>query len=320
MTSGQDCRLKVASQLGGGYDRAVQAEVGDLFALTPIPRGTLTENPGECEALFAYPFHRAGQAPAPRPAGWPWDITWVQLLSSGLDAYPDWLFDGPVVTSARGTLAIPIAEFCMAVIFAAAKRLPEVWIDNPHDWALKPLDGLEGRTLGLFGFGAIGEAIARRALAFGMDVCAVRASDRPMIDGVRRVDGIDDLLAVSDHLVLAAPAGAGTDRVISTRSLTFAKPGLHLVNVARGALIDDAALLAALDDGRISLASLDVTDPEPLPVGHPFYTHPRIRLSPHTSVMVPDAQARVAAIFAANVRRRIAGEPLLNIVERQRAG
>lgn len=306
--------LVVASQLGAQYDSIIAAALGDEIALVPIARGQAEDVPAEAEALFAFPFRLAGPQLATRPQGWPFNIRWVQILSAGRDPYPDWLFDGPVATSAQGTLAVPIAEFCLAAIFAAAKRLPEVWVDGPEQWRLTPMRSIEGSTLGLYGFGAIGAALAARALALGMRVIAVRGSTRPLPDGVARASGIEELLAASDHLVLAAPDTEETRHVINAGSLAAAKPGLHLVNVARGALVDTGALLAALDEGRIALASLDVAESEPPPAGDRLYTHERVRLSPHTSVAVDDMHVRAARIFIDNFRRFRAGRPLENII------
>ena len=307
--------LRIASQLGAPRDEAVLRQCPDLsLEITPWPRGPVRDLPTDAEVLFAFPFHKAGEVRAPKPEGWPFSAKWVQLISAGTDAYPAWLFDGPVVTNASGTLAAPIAEFVLALIFCAAKKLPKIWVDRPDDWRLYGLNSVEGASLGIFGFGAIGENLARRALALGMKVYATRQSDRPMMPGVTRVDGIAELAALSDHLVLAAPATPATHRIISAELLAQAKPGLHLINVARGVLVDDNALLAALDNGQVGLASLDVTEPEPLPGGHPYYTHPRVRLSPHTSPMTKDADDRIAALFAKNLRHYLAGEPLVNIV------
>jgi phosphoglycerate dehydrogenase-like enzyme len=114
---------------------------------------------------------------------------------------------------------------------------------------------------------------------------------------------------------LAAPATAQTEGMVNRALLAHAKPGLHLINIARGSLVDDAALLEALDAGRLSLASLDVTHPEPLPAGHPFYGHPRIRLSPHTSVHTAQTRINLAAKFAENLQRFRAGAPLENVVD-----
>jgi len=147
-----------------------------------------------------------------------------------------------------------------------------------------------------------------------MTVRAARRSDAPMPPGITRAKDIGELFETSDHLVLAAPASAETRHIVSDALLERAKPGLHLVNVARGSLVDDDALLRALDGGRISLASLDVAEPEPLPAGHPYYSHPRVRLSPHTSVMSQDSDLRVARLFADNLARFARGEALRNVV------
>jgi phosphoglycerate dehydrogenase-like enzyme len=148
-----------------------------------------------------------------------------------------------------------------------------------------------------------------------MRVIANRRTSRPSpLPGIELV-GFDALLARSDHLVIAAPDTRDTHHVIGRDALTRAKPGLHLVNVARGGLVDQDALRAALDDGRVSLASLDTVDPEPLPGGHWLYTHPRVRLSPHCSWAGPGALDRLLDPFLANLARWLAGEPLEGLVD-----
>jgi phosphoglycerate dehydrogenase-like enzyme len=310
-----DTPLRIASQLTPSQNAAIAARAGDLpILILPVPRGAVGLGDGDAEVLFAHPFHKAGSIPAERPTGWPFGFRWVQLVSAGLDLYPDWIFDVPLLSNARGSLAAPIAEFCLAQIFAAAKDLPDTWIDGPEHWRLRPLRSVEGASLGVFGFGAIGETLAHKALALGMKVHAVRRSDQPLPDGVERAENLAALARVSDHLVLAAPSTPETRHIVSREILRQARPGLHLINVARGALVDDDALLEALASGHVGRASLDVTEPEPLPAGHPFYSHPQVRVSPHTSVMTPDADDRVARIFVDNLRLYLAGDALNNVI------
>ena len=309
-------RLIVASQLDGVFNETLAAHAADV-EIVPAPRGAPSALPRGAEVLVAAPFRKAGgELAASAPVGWPFDLKWVQLVSVGIDAYPPWLFDGPVVTSAKGSSAVALAEFALAAIFAATKRLPDIWIDRAEAWTPTPLAMVDGGVLGLVGFGAIGEALAPRAQALGLAVLAVRRSGAaPNVPGVELLSDIGELFERADHVVLAAPATAETLGLVDRALLARARPGLHLINVARGALIDDDALLEALDTGRVGLASLDVTHPEPLPEGHRFYSHPRVRLSPHTSVHTPHTRINLAARFARNLDRFRQGAPLADVVD-----
>ena len=309
-------RLVVASQLNAAFNTAFAEALPDVDILG-VPPGPPAALPHEAKVLIAAPFRKAGGAlPPVPPPGWPFDVRWVQLVSVGIDFYPDWLFDGPVVTSARGSSAVALAEFALAAVFAEAKRLPDIWIDRFERWAPTPISLVAGKTLGLVGFGSIGEALAPRARALGINVLATRRSNAPILaEGVEQLSDLGELFARSDIVVLAAPATPETHHLVNRAVLARAKPGLHLINVARGALIDDDALLAALDDGRVGLASLDVTHPEPLPFNHAYYRHPRVRLSPHTSVHTPDTRQNLAAQFAQNLDRFRQGAPLADVVD-----
>lgn len=305
---------RIASQLDAGFNALLRERLPGVEVLD-LPRGLPQALPAGVQALLAAP-HPALRDAAEPPPGWPFGLGFVQLVSSGLDFFPRWLLDGPPVASARGATASSIAEFALAAIFAAAKQLPELWIDNAGAWQQRPLASLAGSTLGLYGFGSIARELARKARALEMQVLALRRSAQPFsMDGVQRAADIHELFARADHLVLAAPATAETHQVVNRETLASARPGLHLINVARGSLVDQAALLQALDEGRLALASLDVTEPEPLPAGHPFYSHPRVRLSPHTSANTPQVYRNLAALLARNLERFQSGQPLENLVQ-----
>jgi phosphoglycerate dehydrogenase-like enzyme len=245
------------------------------------------------------------------------EVRWVHVLGAGVDRFPLEAVGDRMLTCSRGASAVAIAEFVLAVMLAFEKHLPDSWIDAPPpQWNIASLGGLRGRTAGIIGLGAIGTEVARRALAFDMRVVAVRRTSTPTpIDGVRVIGSLTDLLGQSDHVVVAAPATPETHHLINATTLTAMKAGAHLVNVGRGSLVDQAALLSALDDGHLAMASLDVVDPEPLPAGHALFSHPKVRLSPHISWSSPDTARRTFALFVENVRRYRAGVPLHGVVD-----
>jgi phosphoglycerate dehydrogenase-like enzyme len=246
-------------------------------------------------------------------------VRWVQMSGTGADKVPPELFAGRVVTCARGASAGPISEWVMGAVLAQAKRFPQTWLhDVPRHWNFPTpaMDVVEGRTLGLVGLGGIGAAVARRALPFGMRVVALRRTDTPSpVDGVEVVKTLDDVLAVADHLVLAAPATPRTQHLLDADAFAKVKPGVHIVNIARGALVDQDALRAALDDGRVATATLDTVDPEPLPAGHWMYSHPNVRVSAHVSWYTPDLLAVSIEQFLENLDRYLARQPLADLVD-----
>jgi len=271
--------------------------------------------PDEARALVAGPPGLAGSgSPASPVPGWPRGLAWIQTLSTGVDAYPHWMFDGPVVTCGRGLHAIPIAEFVLASMLAVEKRFPAVWVTEAARWHRPTLGSLHGKTLGLIGFGAIGSAIAERAIPFGMRVIAHRRSgEAPSVPGVALGD-LHRTVSEADHLVLAVPLTPATRDILGAEALAEAKPGVHVVNIARGGVLDQDALLAALDDGRVGFASLDVTDPEPLPAGHRLYGHPSVNVSPHLSAGGSANTQGFVSLFLDNLNRFLAGADLIGRV------
>ncbi|MFI5046543.1 MAG: NAD(P)-dependent oxidoreductase [Acidimicrobiia bacterium] len=244
-------------------------------------------------------------------------VRWIHALKAGVDDFPLDVVGDRAFTCSRGATAVPIAEWVMSMVLAHAKRLPGSWVTEPPEpWGIADLDSVAGATLGLVGVGAIGTEVARRALAFDMDVVGYRRrSLPPPVAGITMVSSLTELLERADHVVVAAPATPDTRHLIGAEELALMQPTAHLVNIARGTLVDQDALLAALDDGRLAAASLDVTEPEPLPAGHPLYAHEKVRLSPHISWAGPRGISGSLSLFVENVRRYRAGEPLHGVVD-----
>jgi phosphoglycerate dehydrogenase-like enzyme len=244
-------------------------------------------------------------------------IRWVHAYGTGVDTFPfDLLGDRPL-TCSRGASATVISEWVIAALLAFEKQLPESWIEAPvENWNSANLGSLQDRKLALIGFGGIAQAIARRALPFGMRVEALRRTEaKSPVEGVRIVSSKQELLSDADHVVVAAPETPLTTRFINDAAFGWMKPGVHIVNIARGGLVDQDALKRALDSGRIARATLDCVTPEPLPENHWMYTHPRIRLSPHISWSAPQSHLGLVDTFVENVGHYLRGEQLESLVD-----
>lgn len=275
--------------------------------------------PDDIDVLFARGERGTQVDPGlPPPAGWPGRLKLIQLASAGIDEYPSWLLDFPCVATAAGTSAPAIAEYVMACILAHEKRLASIAACDGGPWAsvediiADPLGELDGKVLGLIGVGEIGGRVAKLAAAFGMRIVAARRSDRAPPDPMITLKPLAEVLAAADHLVVAAPLTTATQGLIGAEALAQVKPGMHLVNVSRGQLVDQSALIAALESGRVGFASLDVTDPEPLPAGHPLWRAPNLRITPHIAWSSAAVPGRIFRLFADNLTRLAAGEPIRN--------
>jgi phosphoglycerate dehydrogenase-like enzyme len=253
-----------------------------------------------------------------RPPLWPGGLRWLHLRSSGIDEYPHWVFDVPLINSGRGSSASAIAEFVFAAMLGHEKQLPQIWISGPEAWARRSLGTLEGKTLGLLGLGNIGAQLAIRAKAFNMVVKAHRRRSGMGAPPGVEVTTLDQVLRTADHLAVVLPLTDLTRGLLDESAFAKLKPGVHFVNVARGAIVDQTALRDALDTGRISAASLDVSVPEPPPAGHWLYTHPKVRLSPHIAASSPGSAARYRDIFLESLDKYMRGDTasIYGLVER----
>ncbi|MGC6512550.1 MAG: NAD(P)-dependent oxidoreductase [Parvibaculales bacterium] len=245
-------------------------------------------------------------------------LKWVQVVGSGIDGFPLNALGDRVLTTCKGVSAVPIAEWVMAMILTQAKSLPGQWISAPPEtWSFgnAPIASLNTQKLALVGFGTIGRAIAQRALAFGMQVSAMTRTSTPDLDGVNHASSFSELVKNADHIVLAAPSTKATHHLLNRETFAALKPGAHLINIARGELVNEADLKTALDDGIISCASLDVAQNEPLTDGHWFYTDARIRFSPHISWGDPEIVERMTRVFLENLALFKNDLPLKNVFD-----
>lgn len=280
----------------------------------------------ECERSGALPTDVAGEVVFTRTDGGPnlgellaRGAKWVHTLGTGVDGFPFDAIDGQVLTCSRGISGPMIGEWVFAQMLAVAKAVRSGPLDEPPESWNVPVAGitsLRGATVVILGTGGIGGEVARLSLALEMNVIGVRrrGTDAPH-PGMTIVNDIAAVIGEADHVVIAAPATPETRGMFDDDLLGRVKPGVHLVNIARGTLVDQDALRRALDDGRIGTASLDVCDPEPLPAGHWLYEHPNVYLTPHTSWAGPGAFGEIISTFHDNYLRWRAGEPLAGVVD-----
>ncbi|QGP78344.1 NAD(P)-dependent oxidoreductase [Sphingobium sp. CAP-1] len=311
--------LIIASQLDADFNRGL-----GQHPAAPVLIDVEEEEPwnaaSEADMLLVRPSPAWKRPSLARPPLWPGRLKWVYSASAGIDFYPDWLLDAPLVTCGRGVASEEIADYVIAAIYAHAKNLEAVTVRSRAQWINVPLGRVSGTTIGIVGLGAIGQAVARRGLALGAQVVGLRRSGaRSGVSGVEHLKDIETLVARADHIVIAVPATPETRHLFDDRLLAKVRPGAHIINVARGSVIDQRALLDALDrrDGP-GFATLDVTDPEPLPEGHALYTHQRVRLTPHISSNHMLVRHRLLEKVHADLSRFVRGEQPSDVVDRAR--
>ncbi len=247
-------------------------------------------------------------------------LRWYHTPAAGVDQLVrigDFRARGIRLTNNSGSYDIQIAEHVMAFVLAAGKRL-HLYRDQQarHEWADHTHEELRDETMVVFGAGSIGGEIVRLASAFGMRVIAVRRSGGA-VHGAQRVvtpDRLAEVAAEADHLVVAVPLTPQTQGAISRDVLAKMKRTAWVHNIARGPIVDEAALIEALSAGRIGGAALDTFVEEPLPATSPLWSRPNVIVTPHASNSSPKLRERTLALFLENLRRYKAGEPLLNVV------
>ncbi|WP_418276896.1 NAD(P)-dependent oxidoreductase [Isoptericola jiangsuensis] len=243
---------------------------------------------------------------------------WVQLPSAGVDAYGDagLLADRRVTwTSAKGALSEPVAEHALALTLAVLRRLPER--ARARSWGEEAGSTLYGARVLVLGAGGIARALVDLLVPFRCEVVVVRRRPEP-VPGARRVvtvEHLHDELPGADVVVLAAALTARTRALVGAPELAAMRPGAVLVNIARGGIVDTGALVTALASGRLGGAALDVTDPEPLPDGHPLWDLPTALVTPHTADTPEMVDPLLRGRIETNLGRFVAGHPLVGVVD-----
>ena len=310
--------LVAADAFGDDHIRALCGAAGD---------GATCDRLGQDSSAVEY---RRAMAAAEVMVGWPdpgllagSSLGLLLLPSAGYEEYltPELAAkDSLVVCNAAGAYSEGVAEHCVAMMLALVRRLPEYLAAMPgRSWDHLHRHGrLEGSTVCVIGLGTLGSAIARRCAALGMHVVGVRQHpDRPS-PAVSEVSGPDDLAAAvagADHVVGALPGGATTRGLISREAFMAMKPGAYFYNVGRGASVDEAALIERLAGGHLAGAGLDVFAVEPLPDDSPLWAMENVIVTPHMAGYTWDYTDELCAVFAANLARYRAGEPLHHVVD-----
>ncbi len=252
-------------------------------------------------------------------------LRWVQVISAGIDHLirKDILASGVTITNIKGMSATPIAEFVIAVALAFVKRLPYCGeLQRQKRWQAFPTASLQSKTIGIIGLGSIGREVARLSRAFGMTVIATsrtagRTGAVSDVDRMLPKGQLPQLLAESDFVVLSLPLTEETKGLVGEKEFRAMKPTAYLINVARGGIVDEAALVRALEQGWIAGAGLDVFAVEPLPADSRLWELPNVVLSPHVSGGIEDEFELATDLFIDNLKRYLKGDRLHNVVDKE---
>lgn len=253
------------------------------------------------------------------------DLEWLQSSSAGVESFlaSKRLVENDVIlTNTRIIQGPEIADHAMGLLLNLTRDMKFYNEQMATGWrraSRLPLIELRGKTALIIGLGGIGTQIAQRAKAFDMRVIAIDPKDFPLNAVVERVgkpDDLDDMLPEADVIFSSVPLTAASRGMLGVAQFDAMKDGVYLINVSRGPIVDTDALVAALRSGKVRGAGLDVTDPEPLPNGHPLWSMGNVTITPHIATMSDQLESRRTALFAENVARFLSGRPLRNVVDK----
>lgn len=312
-------KVVLCSQEGADFFHLLDDVEG--VEITQTTPDKVLESVSETEVYFGFPSKELLPA-APK-------LKWIQAASAGVEfvaRIPELVESDVILTNTRGAHGPSIGEHTMALLLAMTRHIPEsLEQQRRKHWErgrlYRTAREVGGMTMGIIGFGALGRGIAQRAQAFEMNLLAVDAQaipGDPFVEEVWPVSRLDELMEQSDVVVVSAPLTAETRNLIDAGRLAKMKSDAYLVVVSRGGIVNEAALLDALTNHRIAGAALDVVEQEPLPADSPLWDAPNFILTPHLAGASAPKERRVVEIFRENLQRYIAGEPLLNVVDKSR--
>lgn len=295
-------------------------DLANLARFQVVADSGLAEVIDEAEILFVWPF----RVPTLRSA---WEravkLRWIHTATAGVDGliFKELQMSDVAVTNSRGVFEVAIAEYTLGLLLAFAKDLhTTLRLQDQRRWLHRETAGLQGAQLLVVGAGPIGREVGILAKHFGMAVEIIarhRRENDPTWGLVRGIDELHAALGRADYVVVATPLTQETKGLINAAAIDAMKPGARIINVGRGAVLDERAVLAGLESNHLGGAALDVFEEEPLPLDHPFWSRSDVIVSPHMSADLVGWQRMVTAGFAENLRRFRAGEELLNRVDKQ---
>jgi phosphoglycerate dehydrogenase-like enzyme len=297
-------------ELAGRYHELLAPRFPDLDFAQAWDAASAREALANAEILLtqiAFPGRLLGEAP---------QLRWIQVMGAGADALVPHVPAGVRLSRFTGSLGTRMAEYAIAYVLAIAQRIPEVVRNQAaRRWEPLALDGVRGKRLGVAGLGSVGAEVARLGAAIGMRVggCSRRRPAHDVVEEWFSSSAFADFLGWADYVVLTLPATPQTRQIVDRDALARMGPGTWLLNISRGALIDEDALIAGLRQGRPAGAVLDVFATEPLPPEHPFWNMPNVVVtSHHSGTVIPE---EVVDLFGENLSRYRQGKPLINEVD-----
>jgi phosphoglycerate dehydrogenase-like enzyme len=312
-------RVLITWPIGGEEKLAKLRSISpDLEIVTATTDDEALEKIGDAEGLFGWAkpeLVRAGKK-----------LRWIQVPSAGVEncMFPELTESDITLTNAQGIYGIQLGDHVMAFILAFSRCL-NLLFARQQEGIWESRDNLTshellGTTLLVVGLGGAGTETAKRAKAFGMHIIGLDLVEKPMpdcVDEFHSVEALDEQLPRADYVAVCCPLTHRTRKLFGAAQFARMKPTAYFVTVARGGSVDTDALVAALEKGRIAGAGLDVTDPEPLPEGHPLWSMANCIITPHCSGQSPGASGRLYGILCENLKRFAAGKPLLNVVDKR---
>jgi phosphoglycerate dehydrogenase-like enzyme len=254
------------------------------------------------------------------------NVKWVHSRSAGLDTvlFPELVASPVPLTNGRGVFSQSLGEFVLGAILYFAKDFRRMVRNQMAGrWEQFDVEEVSRQTVGIIGYGDIGRAVATRVRAMGMQILAVKRHGPPLynvdplVNQIFRPEDREEMISRCDYIVVTTPLTPETRGMIGEREIAAMKPGAVLINLGRGPVVNEAALVRALTDGRIKGAALDVFDTEPLPAGHPFYKLENLLLSPHCADHTSDWTEQAMRFFLSQFERYRKGEPLVNVVKKE---